>query len=73
MGDNRDNSADSRFWGFVPRELIVGKALIVYWSYESDSDAYRQTEVRDTVRQTFDLVTNFFAKTRWSRTFKIIR
>jgi len=73
MGDNRDNSADSRFWGFVPRELIVGKALIVYWSYESDSDAYRQTEVRDTVRQTLDLVTNFFAKTRWSRTFKIIR
>ena len=35
------------FWGFVPRELIVGKALIVYWSYESDSEAYRQTEVRD--------------------------
>ena len=60
-------------WGFVPRELIVGKALIVYWSYESDSDAYRQTEVRDMVRQTVDLVTNFFGKTRWSRTFKIIR
>ena len=62
MGDNRDNSADSRYWGFVPRELIVGKALIVYWSYESDSDAYRQTEVRDTVQQTLDLVTNFFRK-----------
>jgi signal peptidase I len=73
MGDNRDNSADSRYWGFVPRELIVGKALIVYWSYESDSDAYRRTEVRDLARQTIDLATNFFGKTRWSRTFKIIR
>jgi len=73
MGDNRDNSADSRYWGFVPRELIVGKALIVYWSYESDSDAYRQTQAGDIARQTFDLVTNFFGKTRWSRTFKIIR
>jgi signal peptidase I len=73
MGDNRDNSADSRYWGFVPRELIVGKALIVYWSYESDPGAYRQTQARDVVRQTIELVTNFFGKTRWSRTFKIIR
>ena len=73
MGDNRDNSADSRYWGFVPRELIVGKALIVYWSYESDSDAYRQTQPQDVARQSLDLVRNFFGKTRWSRTFKIIR
>jgi len=32
MGDSRDNSEDSRFWGFVPRELIVGRAMFVYWS-----------------------------------------
>ncbi len=73
MGDNRDNSQDSRYWGFVARELIVGRALVVYWSYESDSDAYRQTEVTDRVHQIFDLVTNFFRKTRWSRTLRIIR
>jgi signal peptidase I len=73
MGDNRDNSQDSRYWGFVPRQLIVGKALIIYWSYESDSDAYLRTEYRDRVRQAFDLVTNFFRKTRWSRTLRIIR
>ena len=73
MGDNRDNSADSRYWGFVPRELIVGKGLIIYWSYETDSDEYRRTDVVDRVQQITDLVTNFFAKTRWSRSFKIIR
>jgi len=73
MGDNRDNSADSRYWGFVPRELIVGKGLIIYWSYETDSDEYRRTDVVDRFQQITDLVTNFFAKTRWSRSFKIIR
>jgi signal peptidase I len=73
MGDNRDNSADSRYWGFVPRELIVGKALIIYWSYETDSDEYRRTDVVDRVQQITDLVRNFFTKTRWSRSFKIIR
>jgi len=73
MGDNRDNSADSRYWGFVPRELIVGKALVVYWSYESDSDEYRQTQMSDRIQQTIAFVGNFFTKTRWSRTFKIIR
>jgi len=73
MGDNRDNSSDSRYWGFVPRDLIVGKALIIYWSYETDSDEYRRTAVEDRIQQVTDLFTNFFRKTRWSRTFKIIR
>lgn len=73
MGDNRDNSSDSRYWGFVPREFIVGKALIIYWSYETDSDEYRRTGVEDRVQQVTDLVVNFFKKTRWTRTFKIIR
>jgi signal peptidase I len=73
MGDNRDNSADSRYWGFVPREYIVGKALIIYWSFETESDEYTRTEVGDRVAQITDLVTNIFTKTRWSRTFRIIR
>jgi len=73
MGDNRDNSSDSRYWGFVPRDLIVGKALIIYWSYETGSDEYRRTTAEDRVHQFTDLFTNFFKKTRWSRTFKIIR
>jgi signal peptidase I len=73
MGDNRDNSLDSRYWGFVSKGLIVGKPVVIYWSYDTDSDAYRQTEVRDVARQTLDLVKNFFSKTRWSRTFRIIK
>ncbi len=73
MGDNRDNSSDSRYWGFVSRQEIVGKALVIYWSYETNSEAYRRTAVRDRLQQVVDLGTNFFTKTRWTRTFKIIR
>jgi len=36
MGDNRDNSEDSRFWGFLDRDLIKGRALVIYWSYDSN-------------------------------------
>ena len=41
MGDNRDNSQDSRYWGFLPRENIKGKALVIYWSYEAEREDYR--------------------------------
>lgn len=73
MGDNRDNSSDSRYWGFVPRPDIVGKALVIYWSYETDSEEYQQTAVRDRLGRIVDLVSNFFGKTRWDRTFMIIQ
>jgi signal peptidase I len=73
MGDNRDNSSDSRYWGFVPRQEVIGKALVIYWSYETDSDEYLRTASGDRVQQIVDLGMNFFRKTRWSRAFKIIR
>lgn len=73
MGDNRDNSQDSRFWGFVPRDYILGKALVIYWSFETPRDEYLQTSVPDRARQFADVFFNFFTKTRWARTFKIIR
>ncbi len=73
MGDNRDNSQDSRFWGFVPRDHIIGKALAIYWSYETPRDEYMQTSVSDRARQFTDVFMNFFTKTRWRRTLKIIR
>jgi signal peptidase I len=73
MGDNRDNSQDSRFWGFVPRDYFIGKALVIYWSFDTPRDEYLQTGLSDRLRQFADVFLNFFTKTRWSRTFKVIR
>ncbi len=73
MGDNRDNSQDSRFWGFVPRSYILGKALVIYWSFETPRDEYLQTSVPDRIKQFADVFMNFFTKTRWKRTLKVIR
>ncbi len=73
MGDNRDNSMDSRYWGYVPRDYLLGKALIIYWSFETPRDEYLQTSLPDRLKQFADVFINFFTKTRWLRTFKIIR
>jgi signal peptidase I len=67
MGDNRDNSQDSRYWGFLPREYVKGKALMVYWSYEADREDYQQSGLGEQVGGLFSTVTHFFTKTRWSR------
>lgn len=58
MGDDRDNSLDSRAWGFVPRDLIIGRAMFVYWSFDETKD--------------FGPI-NFFTQTRWSRTGTMVR
>jgi signal peptidase I len=73
MGDNRDNSLDSRWWGFVPRDYIVGKALVIYWSFETPRDEYLQTDLKDRLNQIGDVILNFFTKTRWNRSLKVIR
>ncbi len=71
MGDNRDNSADSRYWGFVPRENIVGKPAIIFWSYDAPTERLASGNIDPA--HLFDIVTNFFSKTRWDRQFKLIR
>lgn len=71
MGDNRDNSADSRFWGFVPRENIVGTPAIIFWSYDAPTDRLASGNIDPA--HIFDIVTNFFSKTRWNRQFKLVR
>ncbi len=73
MGDNRDNSQDSRYWGFLPRELIKGKALVIYWSYESERDDYEEAGAGATIRNVVSVFTHFFTRTRWSRMFQQIR
>jgi signal peptidase I len=69
MGDNRDNSQDSRYWGFLPRHYIKGRALMIYWSYESGREDYLDEGVGATAKRLFSVVTHFFTKTRWERLF----
>jgi signal peptidase I len=69
MGDNRDNSQDSRYWGFLPRHYIKGKALMIYWSYEAGRDDYSEDGFGATLKRMFSVVTHFFTRTRWERLF----
>jgi signal peptidase I len=73
LGDNRDNSADSRFWGCVPRENLLGKPLFIYWSFKTPRDEYLKTDISDRQRHFADRFFNFFTKTRWRRTFQVIK
>ena len=70
LGDNRDLSLDSRYWGFVPRQNIIGKPLIIYWSFDAPTSHYEDSSISPA--HLFDVVTNFFGKTRWERTFNLI-
>ena len=73
MGDNRDNSMDSRFWGFVPRKNVIGKPLFIYWSYQTPRDEYLQSRISGLPNQGNRELISYFTNTRWNRTFRIIK
>ena len=66
MGDNRDNSLDSRFWGYVPRTAIIGRAMFVYWSYDESAPP-------SNVIFPFNYISDFVYNTRWSRTGTFVK
>jgi signal peptidase I len=72
MGDNRDNSLDSRYWGFVPRDYIVGKPVFIYWSYNTSTDMLMPQNAKGYETHVLDIVQHLFVKTRWNRTFRLI-
>ncbi len=74
MGDNRDISDDSRYWGFVPRENIIGRPLLIYWSVrETERASAAGTEAGDRLTELAYAVTHVFQQTRWNRTFRLVK
>ncbi|MBU1186296.1 MAG: signal peptidase I [Acidobacteria bacterium] len=69
MGDNRDNSMDSRYWGFLPLENIKGRPWLIYFSYEAERDAWQKNSLRDR----FKKLLSFIPKARWGRVLKNIK
>jgi signal peptidase I len=72
MGDNRTNSLDSRYWGFVKRENLVGRPLFTYWSIETPEEDGNPT-LAEEASLVWRHVTHFVTDTRWRRTFRVVR
>src|SRR5882724_8880290 len=73
MGDNRENSWDSRFWGSLPAEMLKGRALFIYWSYGGGTESGAWQGVGDKARDLGRTALHFVPDTRWRRTFRLIR
>lgn len=68
MGDNRDNSMDSRYWGFLPLSHIKGRPWVIYFSYQAEKDAYLKTSIKDKLQK----MVRFIPKARWGRMLHVI-
>ncbi len=73
MGDNRDVSYDSRYYGFFPRANVVGRPMFVYWSFITPADEYQLRSAGDRLGFLAHIIIHFFDETRWSRTLRIVR
>jgi signal peptidase I len=73
LGDNRDESSDSRYWGFVPRENIIGRPLLIYWSLRSIDEGMQVAATPgDKLYHFAYAVSHLFRITRWDRTFRLV-
>jgi len=77
MGDNRNDSEDSRYWGFVPREAIVGKPMLIYFSLQQhdsdDASTLTEEALADQRRKHTSKIDSLVDFARWGRTFQIVR
>jgi signal peptidase I len=73
LGDNRDESLDSRYWGFVPRENVIGRPLVIYWSFERDLGPDDDHEPDGKLNRLAGLFTRLYHDTRWNRTLRLVR
>ena len=71
LGDNRDNSADSRFWGLVPRENIVGKPLVIVWSFDANTEQLSGGFLNPEL--VWEVAQHLFTRTRWDRSLRLLR
>ncbi len=72
MGDNRDVSYDSRYWGFIPQENVIGRPLFIYWSFETPEDQWQKNSMGDRISFIGRIVIHFFDETRWKRTLRLV-
>ena len=73
MGDHRDVSLDSRYWGFVPFENVIGRPMFIYWSFVTPRDEYERQSIGDRIAWLFNILFHFFDQTRWSRMMHVVR
>jgi len=73
MGDHRGVSLDSRYWGFIPKENVIGRPMFIYWSFETPADQYTRTGTAERLGFLTHVVLHFFGETRWGRTVKVVR
>ena len=73
MGDNRDVSKDSRYWGFIPKANVIGRPMFIYWSFITPADQYQLRGSGDRIGFLVHTIVHFFDETRWSRTLKVVQ